>query len=128
MQDLISTLPTDTYDAQRWYDAYWAVATSEDNVLAVSTSPVYRWIRENMLRAIMTDYSLTISQVIWLYDYVLPEGPGWGSLPSMIDYGRDNGFGLKRMAEALSDCLTCSQHVDYEPGRHHAIDCPLRVG
>lgn len=134
--DLFSSIPTDNPSAQAAYDAYWAVATSECNALASGSGPIYRYARDLMIRAIMRDYGLSIAEVAWLYEQVLPEGPGWGSLDRMVAYGRDMAFGRLTMARAFLNCLTCREAtIDrYEsddallaPSRAHAIDCPLRT-
>lgn len=131
--DLISSVPTDNYNAKQAYAAYWAVATSECNELGNGAGPVYRFARDLMLRAVMREYKLTVAQVAWLYDELLPEGPGWGSLDDMVAYGVRNRFGETDKARARFNCLTCRAAYEEDnedlalPSNAHAIDCPERI-
>lgn len=137
--DYFSSLPTDELTAQQAYDCYWGVATSEYRGLANGTGPVYRFARDLMLHAIARDYDLTVSQVAWLYDELLPEGPGWGSLDRMVEYGRKYRFGEEAKMQRRLNCLTCREAfaalanddddaaIDLiHDSNAHAIDCPER--
>jgi hypothetical protein len=117
MFDLFSSIPTNEPTVQEAYSAYWAVATSENNDLACGTGPVYRFARDLMVRTVKQHFGLTAAQAVWMYeDGPLCEGPGWGSLASMIDYGKSVNFGY----------VGCQNCLDPQAGVH-AIDCPAHA-